>query len=252
MGSTPRTHRILVGTIIDRFSFMKSQYKIISVGGSMIIPQTGFDIEFLTSFRELLLRYVKSGMRFVLVAGGGATARTYQQAAKKVRPLTSVELDWLGIYATITNAYFLQTIIGEAASNKIIFNPLRPPRSTKPIMVAAGWKPGCSTDMDAVLLAKRYKAKNLINLSNIDQVYTADPKEHREAKPITSIDWKTFRKNIVGNTWEPGKSFPFDPIASKSAHKLKLTVSIVNGNNLPQVEKALVGQPFFGTVIGPQ
>ena len=229
----------------------KSNYKIISVGGSIIIPKSGFNIEFLKSFRELLLQQVEAGMRFVLVAGGGATARAYQQAAKEVRTLTSAELDWLGIYATITNAYFLQTIIGELASDKIIFNPLRPPRSHKPIVIASGWKPGFSTDMDAVLLAKKYQAKEIINLSNIDQVFTADPKVHKDAQPIDEIGWAAFRQNIVGDTWEPGKSFPFDPIASELAQKLKLTVVIVNGTNLAQVENALLGRPFFGTLIRP-
>lgn len=224
---------------------------IISVGGSIIIPKKGFDIEFLKAFRELLLKHVAEGMRFILIAGGGATARTYQDAAKQIRTLTSDELDWLGIYATITNTYFLRTIIGDAVSDNIIFNPTKPPRSTKPILIASGWKPGCSTDMDAVILAKQFKAKSIINLSNIDQVYTTDPQTDEHATAIASIDWKRFRKDIVGDRWEPGKNVPFDPVASKLAEKLKLTVVMVKGTDLTQVENAILGRPFFGTTIHP-
>ena len=39
-------------------------------------------------------------------------------------------------------------------------------KTNRPIIVAAGYKPGCSTDYDAVLLAKTYSAKELFNFSN--------------------------------------------------------------------------------------
>jgi uridylate kinase len=228
----------------------KQSYTIISVGGS-IIPKEGFDIVFLQKFRELILKHVKDGMRFVLIAGGGTTARTYQEAARSIRHMTHTELDWLGIAGTILNARFLQTVFGDAAASDIVVNPTKKVSTRKSIIIASGWKPGCSTDMDAVLLAKQFKAADMINLSNIEQVYDADPRVDKNAKAIESIDWKTFRKDIVGDTWEPGKNVPFDPIASKLAQKLKLTVSMVKGTDLAQVENALLGRPFFGTVIHP-
>lgn len=228
----------------------KSPIKIISVGGSIIVPKGGFDIEFLKKFRDLILTHAERGMRFLLIIGGGATARSYQETAKSVRKITNEELDWLGIYATIMNAYFVQTLFGEITGmGNVLTNPTKSIRGKRPIMVAGGWKPGCSTDMDAVLFAKQLKAKELINLSNIPQVYTKDPRVDKDAKAISSIDWKTFRKDIVGDTWEPGKNVPFDPVASKLAEKLKMTVSILKGTDLEQVENAILGRPFFGTTI---
>ena len=47
---------------------------IISVGGSMIVPND-IDTVFLTQFKTLILDYVSRGFRFVLIAGGGKTAR---------------------------------------------------------------------------------------------------------------------------------------------------------------------------------
>ena len=42
---------------------------------------------------------------------------------------------------------------------------------------------------------------------------------------------------------------PFDPIASKLAQDLDITVKIVNGKNLANLELALDGKPFVGTTI---
>ena len=45
-------------------------YRVISIGGSIIIPPEGFNIEFLKKFRELILNRVKKGEKFILVVGG--------------------------------------------------------------------------------------------------------------------------------------------------------------------------------------
>lgn len=229
----------------------KSDYKILSVGGSIIIPKTGFDIQFLNNFRKLILDRVEKGERFILTIGGGATCRQYQQAASQVVTMSHEDLDWIGIYSTHFNAQFVRFLFKDYAHPEIIKNPTKKIRAKKPIIIAAGWEPGASTDMDAVLLAKNFKAKELFNLSNIAQVYTSDPAVNSDAKPIELIDWKTFRRDIVGDTWEPGKNVPFDPTASKLAEKLKLKVSILKGTDLSEVAKALNGEKFFGTTIQP-
>ena len=50
---------------------MKNNYKIISVGGSIVIPKTGFDINFLKKFKALILRQVKKGDNLIFAAFGG-------------------------------------------------------------------------------------------------------------------------------------------------------------------------------------
>ena len=53
----------------------------------------------------------------------------------------------------------------------------------------------------------------------------------------------------MGNKWNPGKNAPFDPIASKEAQKLGLTVAILKGTNLKEVDRAVTGGDFKGTLI---
>lgn len=227
------------------------QHKILSVGGSIIIPKTGFDIPFLKKFRAMILRRVKKGERFILVIGGGATCRYYQRNAHSIRPLPNEDLDWIGIATTKLNAEFVRAIFGEYAHREIIGDPDKRVSAKQPILIAAGFMPGHSTDTDAVILAKTYGAKSIVNLSNIDYAYDKDPNKFSDAKKIEYMNWKDFRKNIVGNVWRAGANAPFDPIASREAEKLKLTVSFLNGTNLKEVEKALAGKKCRGTIITP-
>lgn len=226
-----------------------SSLKILSVGGSIIIPKTGFDIPFLKKFRAMILDRVKKGDRFILVIGGGATCRQYQDAAKQVVKMSDEELDWLGIHTTIYNANFVRFLLKDVAYEQVITDPHKKVSTRKPVILAAGHKPGASTDIDAVYMAKTYGATELLNLSNIEYVYNKDPRKFADAVKIEKIDWKTFRKEIVGDTWVPGANAPFDPIASKHAQKLGLKVSILQGTNLKEVKNALTGKKFRGTVI---
>jgi uridylate kinase len=115
--------------------------------------------------------------------------------------------------------------------------------------VAAGWNPGFSTDFDSVCLAERFGAKTVINLSNIEKVYTDDPKKNPAARPLDAISWADFR-SMVGDAWEPGKNCPFDPVASRKASGLGLKVVCANGRDLPNLVSILEGAPFTGTTIG--
>lgn len=230
---------------------MKTNYKILSVGGSIIIPTSGFDIPFLKKFRKLILDEVKKGQKFILVVGGGSTCRDYQQAAAKVVSQTKEELDWLGIHSTVFNAQFVRTLFGDHAYKDVISDPRKKVKTNKSIIIAAGWKPGCSTDNDGVLLAKTYGVKHMLNLSNIEYAYDKDPNKYKDAVKIEDMDWATFIKEVVGTTWDPGKSLPFDPIASKTAKKIGLSVSILKGTDLANVKKALNDKKFNGSYIHP-
>ena len=220
---------------------------IISLGGSLIVPDE-VDYKFVKRFRELILRKVKNGNKFVIMCGGGGLNRKYNDAAKKVRELSNEELDWIGIYATRYNAQLVRILFGNSACQEIIINPHQKIATKKPIIVGSGYIPGWSTDYDTVYIAKTYGIDNLINLSNIDYVYDRDPKKYKNAKPIKNISWKDFRK-IVGNKWEPRMNKPFDPIASREAEKLKIEVAILNGRKLKNFENYLDKKKFVGTVI---
>jgi uridylate kinase len=223
---------------------------VISLGGSLIVPRH-IDWDFLKKFRELIISQVRKGKRFIIITGGGDAAREYQQAASKVTELTKDDRDWLGIHATRMNAHLVRTVLRKYAHPVINTNPhaLEDFYNFKgSIMVAAGWRPGFSTDYDAVILGKYFSAKQVINLSNIDYVCDKDPNKFTDAKKIKEISWPDFRK-IVGSKWDPGMNAPFDPIASKIAQESEMEVVIMNGKKLKNLESCLEGKKFVGTVI---
>lgn len=220
---------------------------VMSVGGSLIVPDQ-VDTGFLASLKNFL--ETETDKRFVIIAGGGRTARRYQDAAAELHELDKEDLDWLGIHATRLNGHLLRTILKDIAHPIMITNPdeiLDVPKDTR-VIIAAGYRPGASTDLRAIQIAERVGATKVINLSNIDYVYTADPKLDSSAKPIKEIVWSNFRK-LIPSEWDPGLSSPFDPIAAREAENKGIEVSCINGSKIEELKNYLNGQEFIGTKI---
>lgn len=159
---------------------------IVSVGGSLIVPDE-IDIDFLKHLKALILEKVQQGFTFAIIAGGGKTARRYQNATNSVTSMSRHDLDWIGIHSTRLNAQLLRNIFVEYVHPQVIKNPTIDIDAKEPIIIAAGWQPGASTDYDAVLIAKNLGATKLVNLSNIDYVYDSDPRKNPDAKKIEKI-----------------------------------------------------------------
>ncbi|GHT69448.1 uridylate kinase [Spirochaetia bacterium] len=250
---------------------------VISLGGSIVAPD-GVDEAFLKDLVSLVGRLLEEDekRRFIFVVGGGGPARAWQNAYRNVlsrpqteippynvlsRPQTEIppynvarkivndDADWIGIMATRLNAQLVKAVMGEWCRETVVTDPTQVDPLVGRVLVAAGWKPGFSSDYDAVVLAERFQAAMVINLSNIDQVYTDDPRKNPDAKPIDAISWADFRA-MMGDEWVPGKNVPFDPIASRHAAKIGLKVICAAGKDLPNLEKILNGEPFLGTTIG--
>jgi uridylate kinase len=230
---------------------LSDQTTIISLGGSLISPDA-VDVRFLADFQRRVCGWLDedSRRRVVLITGGGAPARVYQKAYRDVVSQPTLDQqDWIGIAATRLNAALVKAVFGVLCPQEVITDPTAPFTWTGRVLVAAGWKPGFSTDFDAVVLAERFSAQTVINLSNIAQVYTDDPRKNPKATPLEAVTWPEFQA-IVGTEWNPGLNAPFDPVASKKAAELGLTVYVASGADLPNLDKILRGQAFFGTVIG--
>ncbi len=220
---------------------------VISLGGSIVVPDK-IDVEFLKDFKKVIIDFVEKGNKAVIVCGGGKTCRRYQDAAAKVSNLRDEDLDWMGIHTTRLNAQLIKTLFLGIVHERVIHNPNDKIDFKEKVLIASGWKPGFSTDYDAVMLAKNFNVKTVVNMSDISYVYDKEPKNNSNAKPFKNISWKNFRK-IVGDKWDPGLNMPFDPVAAKEAEKLKLRVIILKGTDLDNFKKFLDEKEFKGTVI---
>lgn len=227
-----------------------SNWTIISLGGSIIVPDE-IDVNYLKKFREMITSY--SDRKFAIICGGGGTNRKYNAAANKLnKKPKDIDLDWIGIRSLQLNAELVRTMFADKAHGKVIENALDlKVLPSKSVVIGSADAPGRSSDYDAVLWAKRLQAKTIINLSNVDRVFTADPKKVKNAKPVSEINWKDYLK-IVGTKWSPRLSTPFDPIAAQLAKKIGLTAYVMNGHKLNQVKKVIEGDSSqAGTVLHP-
>lgn len=229
----------------------KHEKIVISVGGSLIYPQNGLDTDFLSNLNN----FVRSQLienphrQFFLVCGGGSIARHYRDAGKTVvgHELTTSDMDWLGIHATRLNAHLVRTIFQDIAHPHIIRNYEIIRKIEEPVAVAAGWKPGWSTDFDAIIICEDYRIRKVINMSNVHQVYDKDPKVYQDARPLEKLSWPDFRQ-MVGDEWIPGMNAPFDPIASRKAEELGVQVVVV-GPDFENLKRYTRGEAFVGTII---
>ena len=96
--------------------------KVLSVGGSIIVPEKP-DTEFLQKFVAMCTAWLDGdkSRRLILVAGGGAPARVYQNAYKDVTgdKADNNAADWIGIMATRINAQLLKACFGDYCKNVI-------------------------------------------------------------------------------------------------------------------------------------
>ncbi len=221
---------------------------IFSLGGSLIVPDQ-IDADFIKAFKKIITERLDEYRQFILVAGGGKTARRYISAAQEVNNPEDEDLDWLGIHSSRLNGHLLRTVLKDYADPEMITSPEKmTPRDAK-ILVGAGYRPGNSTDYVATLFAKAYGIKTVINLSNIDHVYDKDPYKFEDAQALKTISWADFQK-MVGSEWVPGMNSPFDPVATKLGAELGLKVVVMKGTDLENLANYLDGKDFKGTIIG--
>jgi uridylate kinase len=237
---------------------MRTKTFVIALGGSVVAPNKVSSLEnpadlidtvFLRRFYVFVKKQLKQGCRFVLVIGGGVVCRIYQNAAAKITKVVNEDKDWLGIHVTRLNAHLIGTIFRKEA-HPVIFEERFKLKgfARKPIIVAAGWRPGWSTDFVACQIACDFGLKEVLILGKPDYVYTADFEKDPSAKPLTEISWSGYLK-LVPKKWTPGLHSPVDPVAARLAQKEGLRVIIAQGRDLKNLANILRGQKFKGTII---
>jgi len=243
---------------------------VISLGGSIVAPPEGPSGSFVLQFRNVLLSWLKANdSKAIIVVGGGSAARQWQKAyrdfiAQVAEPETEnagaasmppdrvsyldESLDRIGIAATRLNAQLVREVFSDYCPDSVVIDPSADIPMQGRILVAAGWKPGFSTDFDAVMLAERFHADKIVNLSNISQIYSADPKKDPLAKPLAHITFGALLK-MTGTVWNPGANVPFDPIAAAKAQELGLKIIFASGADLENFDRILNEKSFIGTII---
>lgn len=219
---------------------------VISLGGSVIVPDK-VDLKYLNSFRDMIRRISKKN-KTIIVTGGGKTARTYISALEK-DSLDKRTISYIGIFATRLNAKLLASVL------KI----KRVPSTEKELKIldkhqriivtgALGFHPNMTSDGTAAEAAMHLKADLFINITNVNGLYTKDPRKYKDAKHIKDISFKDFYDITKKIKFKAGQHFVLDQRAAEIIYKHKIKTGIVN-RNIKNIEKLINNKEFDGTMI---
>lgn len=221
---------------------------MVALGGSIVHPDA-IDVEFLKKFKRFLAPFVKDGTQFVLVVGGGKLARRFQEAAHKVSKLTDDDKDWIGIHATRLNGHLLRTIFRDIADPVMMDVRGRIEKLKYPVTIAAGWRPGWSTDYVAIRIAADFGIKEVVIAGKPSHVYDKDPAKYIRARSFTGLGWHEYR-DLIPKKWAPGLNAPVDPVGAALAEQEHIKAIVIDGRKLDNFRKLLKGKEFQGTIVG--
>ena len=220
----------------------------ISAGGSIMIPDAP-DVGYVKQLAQEL-RELSQTFRVFAVAGGGKLARNYIQAARQLGADES-SLDHIGIDATRLNARVLISALSDVALG-------RPPHSfdeaieasrTYPIVVMGGTHPGHTTDAVAVMMGERARAARIIIMTNVDGVYSEDPRLNRAAKRFDRMKASDLVTLTSKSTAQAGSTGVIDPMGCKIIQRARIPAAVIHGRDFDALRAAAHGRPFKGTLI---
>ncbi|MCK5414981.1 MAG: UMP kinase [Thermoplasmata archaeon] len=232
-------------------SGMNNQPRVaINTGGSIIAPDQ-LDAAFLRQMSDLLVEVTRT-YDLLVVVGGGRTARRYIEACRELGADENY-LDWVGIHATRLNARLLISALQEKVHRDVpstVDDALRA-SSEYPIVVMGGTHPGHTTDTVSAMLAERSRARELLILTNVDGVYTTDPRKDPDAERLPRITTSQLVDIVSEGQYKAGSTAVVDPVAAGIIHRAGILTKVMDGRDLDQVSAALAGDDFVGTVVTP-
>ena len=220
---------------------------VVKLGGALFKRDP--DVEALKTMGKVLSGFVSEGNQLVAVAGGGQNARVYIDAARRLGADEST-CDLLGIAVTRANAELLRLALGGVAVPKIpsLLSEVAHLVSSGKAVVMGGLQPGQSTNAVAALAAEITRADCLVNATDVDGVYTADPKKNPKAKLLRSVGVDKLLSWALSGDVYAGKYELLDPVALKIMQRARIPTRFVSMEDPSNITSALRGRDI-GTLV---
>ena len=227
---------------------MKKEIIVISLGGSIIIPDK-INQNVLRDFKKIINKN-KSRYKFIIVCGGGSIARKYIFSLEKEN--ASIELQSMaGISATRMNARFMSYFFNKDQKKGIPHTILTLENYIKKSEVvfcgALDYKPEQTSDTTSAIIANHFNSR-FINLTNIDGLYDKNPLKYKNARFIPKISWKDFYEIANKIKFKPGQNFILDQKSSYIIMKNKIKTYIL-GSDMKNLDNFLNNKKGdYGTI----
>ncbi|HTC23469.1 MAG TPA: UMP kinase, partial [Gemmatimonadales bacterium] len=240
----------------DRGSLMGLAYSraLLKLSGEALGGEKGVGLDFrvVEAFAEEIKAVHALGVRLSLVVGGGNIVRG---ATASREGLDRVSADYMGMLATVINALALQDVLERVGVDTRVMTAVRMESVAEPyirrratrhlekgrLVIFAGGtgNPFFSTDTAGVLRALEVDAEVILKATNVDGVYTADPKKDPSAKLIPEL---TYHDAIVNNY------AVMDGNAFGLCRANRLPIIVFNINQPRAVARVLQGERV-GTIV---
>ena len=220
---------------------------VIRVGGSVVASPPNPSL--IGKYVDLLKVLKEQGHDIVAIVGGGTLARDFIRIAGELG-LDEPQRDWTAIHVSRLFAQLFAMRLGEAACETIpvSLDEAIAYLKRKKIVVMGGLKPGMTTDTVAAMISERVNADMLVKISDVDGVYTKDPKKYPDARKVEELKFKDLVRLFENNKHRAGIHQILDPEAVKILQKGRTKVVVVNGFRPKNVLLALKGEKV-GTTI---
>ncbi|HEX2220746.1 MAG TPA: UMP kinase, partial [Gemmatimonadales bacterium] len=214
---------------------------------------SGLDFHAVEAFAEEVKQVHALGVHLALVVGGGNIIRG---ATASREGLDRVSADYMGMLATVINALALQDVLEKIGVDTRVMTAVRMESVAEPyirrrairhlekgrlVIFAAGTgNPFFSTDTAGVLRALEIEAQVILKATNVDGVYTEDPRKNPGATFIREL---TYQEAIVKNY------AVMDANAFGLCKANQLPIVVFNINRPGAIRRVLEGDPDIGTIV---
>jgi uridylate kinase len=214
---------------------------------------SGLDFHAVEAFAEEVKGVHALGVHLSLVVGGGNIIRG---ATASREGLDRVSADYMGMLATVINALALQDVLEKIGVDTRVMTAVRMESVAEPyirrrairhlekrrlVIFAAGTgNPFFSTDTAGVLRALEIEAQVILKATNVDGIYTGDPKQDPKATFIREL---TYQEAIVKNY------AVMDANAFGLCKANQLPIVVFNINRSGAIRRVLEGDPDIGTIV---
>jgi len=221
----------------------------IKLSGHILFPSLEVQPNF-KPYADVIKEIKSLGHLPYVVVGGGAPARYYIRLAREQGADEST-CDQIGITIANLHAEILAYALGEDACPFVPrdFSELGLALSTGKIVVMGGLQPGQSTNAVSCVLAEKTGSKLIINTTDVDGVYTADPRKDPSAKLLEYVKIEELRYILDSQGARAGEYDLVDQVSIKIIQRSRITTKIINGRDPKNILRAIMGEKIGTTVL---
>jgi len=220
---------------------------VIRIGGSVVASP--FNPVLMNAYVELLLNLRRQRHVVAAVVGGGSLSRKLIKTARAMG-LSEASQDEVAISVSRLMAQLLMLRLGRHGTLTVPTNMEDAAKllDEGKIVVMGGLKPGMTTDTVAAMLAERVNADLLVKATDVDGIFTRDPKKHKDAERLERLSFHDLFEFFEKERHEAGIHQVLDPEAVRILQKKRIKTVVVNGFNSDNVLLAVKGEKV-GTLI---